>query len=496
MKSLSLPSILLAVCAAALAAGVPFDAHFEDAALRIDYFHTGHRTSETVSLDQLYRIPTWPAHPDKLIDDLNYGPYQAKVYDVATNTLIFSRGFSSIFAEYKTTAPAREGIAQTYHATVLIPFPRKPVLLVLEARDRQNILAPIYRTNIDPADINIIKESPDPRDRIHTIAHAGPPRDCVDIVFVAEGYTEPEYDKFTADAERFAKVLLDAEPFKTHSEKINISAVFRASAESGVDEPDNGIFRNTALSSAYNALNLERYLLVDDNKTLRDVACQVPHDTVVVIANSPRYGGGGIYNDYAIFTADHRTSENIFLHEFGHSFANLADEYFSADVAYEEFFAPGVEPLEPNITALLDPDNVKWKNLLSPDIPIPTPWGQEELKSLRAQRHAIHNEINEKIARLENKKSKNEEKIQLLRNKLTAKITQIEENIEEITRRNNQMGGKTGVFEGAGYTAKGLYRPTLHTDFTTGLQYHQVARHAIQKLINHYAPESPDHIPH
>ena len=485
---LAWPLLVFVALAARLFAdsAVRFDDYFDDATLRVDYFHTGCHAEETIALDQLYRTETWSGRSQHLTDDLNYGPYCVKVYNVATNTLIFSRGFSSIFAEYKTTAPARGGIAKTWHATALIPFPRKPILFVIEARDRQNLLAPVFTAKIDPADTNIIKEQPDRRDRIHPIAQSGPPRQCLDIVFVAEGYTADQYDNFTADADRFAKALLNTEPFKTHGAGININAVFRASAESGVDEPDKGLFRNTAVSAAYNALDLERYLLVDDNKTLRDLAGRVPHDTVIVIANSPRYGGGGIYNDYCIFTAGHRTSKTIFLHEFGHAFANLADEYFNAPVAYDEFYSPGVEPLESNITALLDAPNVKWKDLLSPDIPVPTPWGQEEIAALQARKEASNEKINRRIARLQAKNAPNEA-IENLHKRITAQNRRIEEHLQKIQRDyQEKYKDKIGVFEGAGYTAKGLYRSGINADFVRGDEYSTVGRRAIERVIDHF----------
>ncbi|MBE0536151.1 MAG: hypothetical protein IH624_10825 [Phycisphaerae bacterium] len=466
--------------------GICFDEYFDDATLRIDYFQAGNHSDEIITLDQIYRRETWAGSPEHLIDDLNYGPYSVKIYDIATNTLVFSRGFSCIFAEYRTTNPARSGVMRTYHATALVPFPRRAVLFVVERRDRQNVSSPIFSTKIDPADVNIIKEKPDERDRIHVIVQSGPPQESLDIVFVAEGYTEGQHADFEADAQRFARVLLEAEPFKTYRDRINITGVFRASAESGVDEPDKGVFCGTAVSAAYNALGLDRYLLVDDNKALNDIAGRVPHDTVVVIANSPRYGGGGIYNDYCIFTAGHRTSETIFLHEFGHSFANLADEYFNASVAYDEFFPPGVEPLESNITALLDPSDVKWKDLLSPGIAVPTPWGQEEIEKLRGEKDAQSDKITAKIARLEARNAPEAKKI-ALHNELIAQNRRVDEQIEAIRRENREKHADTiGVFEGAGYTAKGLYRSGIDTDFVRGGQYNAVSRRAIEKVINHY----------
>jgi len=478
--------LLHAQCAL-IAKTVVFDDYFTDATLRIDYFHTGNSTEEFITIDQLYRQPVWAGNPAALIDELNYGRYAVKLYDIASNTLIYSRGFSSIFAEYKTTTPARAGTMRTFHQSALVPFPKKSVLFVVEARDRLNLLHPVFSRKIDPASVNIIKESSDKRDRVFVALKTGKPAGKVDLVFVAEGYTAEEYDKFTKDVVRFTDVLFKTEPFKSNKYKFNVSGVFRASAESGVDQPNKGIFRKTALDASYNALDLPRYLLVDDEKAMRDVAGTCPYDAIIVMANTDRYGGGGIYNSYCIFTADDSRSETIFLHEFGHSFANLADEYYNAAVSYDEFFPPGVEPLEPNITALLDPDNIKWKDLLSPGIEIPTPWGQEEIEALRLKKEQATRKIKDKIDRI-NAKGKDADKTDKLQKKIDETRSMIDEEIRRIQARYREMyKGKVGAFEGAGYTAKGLYRSQINVGFFSNSQFNPVSRRAIQRLISYYA---------
>ena len=462
-----------------------FDHYFIDRTMRIDYFQTGDADEVFFAIDQIYQQGIWAGNPKKLIDDFNSGMYYVRVYDLATNRLIYSRGFATLFGEYKTTDDAKHGIKKTYHQTMLVPHPKSKILLVVEGRDKHNILHPIFITKIDPGDVNIIRENPDENDDVLEIVKNGHPHDKVDLVFIAEGYAQNEKEKFKNDITRYTNVLFKAEPFKSNKSKFNVSGVFRPSAESGVDEPTKGIFRNTAVNGSYNALDTPRYLLVDDNKTMRDIAARVPYDAVIVITNTTRYGGGGIYNDYTIFTADDKWSENIFMHEFGHGFGNLADEYFGAPVAYNEFFPPGVEPHEPNITALLDPDNVKWKHLLSPGIEIPTPWGQDEMDSLRRERGEIAARLKKEISQLK-KEGATQEKIQLLQTQLEETTQSIDEQIKQIrTKFQKQYKGKIGVFEGAGYSPRGLYRSEVHIGMFANGEYGKVSEEAILRIINH-----------
>ncbi len=172
--------------------------------------------------------------------------------------------------------------------------------------------------------------------------------------------------------------MFSQEPFRSSRDRFNVRGVWAASNESGADEPARGIWRDTAIGTRFDSLGSERYLLTEDNRSLRAIAAHVPYDTLYVMVNTPRYGGGGIYNLFCTFTTDNQWSPYVFLHEFGHSFAALADEYYSSDVAYTDFFPRGVEPIEPNITALLDPKALKWADLATPGTPIPTPWGKAE----------------------------------------------------------------------------------------------------------------------
>jgi hypothetical protein len=224
---------------------INFDDYFLDKTMRIDFFMTGNTNQEIITIDQIYQTDKWAGNPNKLIDDLNNGMYCIKIYSVNSNELIFSKGFGCIFGEYKTTIDAKEGKNKTYHESALIPYPKMPVLFVLEARDRKNILHPVFTETIDPDDVNIIRENPDNNDIVYKALINGEPHSKVDFVFVGEGYTAGQSDKFKKDVDHFIKVLFRVEPYKSNKEKFNIYGVLRPSAESGVDEPRKGIFKNT-----------------------------------------------------------------------------------------------------------------------------------------------------------------------------------------------------------------------------------------------------------
>ncbi len=405
-----------------------FNNYFIDKTMRVDFFMTGDAKEQLITLDSIYQQDRWAGNPNKTIDDLNLGGYYVKVYDVASNRLIFSRGFSCIFFEYRTTEPALNGEKQTFHESVLIPYPRRPIIFVIESRDKLNLLHPIYIKKIDPDDNTIIRQNSNPQDQVFDIMINGHYHDKVDFLFLAEGYTTEETQKFKEDAERFTKILFDMEPYKSHKSKFNVRGVMRASAESGVDEPTRNIYRNSVIDASANALGTPRYMLTKNNKVIEDIAAAALYDAILIAANTSRYANGGIYNCYCIFAVDNNRASTICPHEFGHSFGGLADEYFSNDVAYSEFFPPGVEPLEPNITAFLNKKAVKWMHLIEPGTPIPT----------------------------------------------------------EPDRNDPE---KIGVFEGAGYAAKGLYRPMDRCIMNSGRQFCKVCQEGILRVVNHLSNE-------
>jgi len=466
---------------------IHFDDYFLDQTMRIDYYHIGDAKKEFVTIDQIYQQGIWAGNPERLIDPFNNGKYEIKVYDVVSNRLIYSRGFATYFGEYTTTNPALEGIKRTYHESVLVPYPKNPILLVLEKRNRENILQPVFQYQIDPKDYHVIILNKNPGDKIYEALKNGDPHEKVDLAWIAEGYTVKEFDKFKKDVDRFTKALFEVEPFKKLKKKFNIYGIFRPSVDSGVDQPRKGIYKSTVINSSFNALDLDRYLLTEDNKSLQNIAASVPHDGVVIMVNSERYGGGGIYNFYAVSTVDHKLSENVFVHEFGHSFGGLADEYYSSQVAYNDFYPKGVEPTDPNITALLDPNNIKWKDLLSPGIEIPTNWGKDEIEALQAEQKKNRVEMQKTIAELKNN-SASEETIEKKKQEFKNNSKKINQKIDETRAKYTDLKDRVGAFEGAGYSAKGLYRPMMNCLMFSNREreFCKVCQRAIERMIEFY----------
>jgi hypothetical protein len=482
----------IAVLAAAVAGcahaqkGPAFDAWFVDKTMRVDYFHTGSAAAETFALDQVYDQGLWAGTRAHLLDPFNLGRYTVKVYDEATGTLIFSRGFDSYFGEYKTSDAGVKGVPRTYHESALLPYPKKPVRFAIEARDRQNVAKQVFSQTIDPAAMTVIRERLIPGVEVVEALKSGEPRRKVDVAIVAEGYTAGEQAKFRSDLDRFVGVFFKLEPYASHRDKFNIYGVFKASAESGCDEPSYGSFRSTVLNSTFDSLGSERYLLTEDNKSLRDIAAHAPYDALYIMVNHKRYGGGGIYNFYCTFTTDNQWYEYLFLHEFGHSFTGLADEYYTSDVAYNEFYPSGIEPAEPNITALLEAPKVKWQSLLSPGVAVPTPWEKAAFDDMDNAYQKIRRERNAAIARLKREGAS------------AADIARAEEESERLSLEHagqvdaflkaSKFRGRVGVFEGAGYAAKGLYRPQLDClMFTKGTKpFCKVCEAAVLRTILFY----------
>jgi len=466
---------------------IPFDRYFLDKTMRVDYYHIGDSQEEIITLDKIYQQGIWAGSINNLLDPFSRGRYQVEVFDSASNQLIFSRGFDSLFGEYKTTDEAIKGVKRTFQESVLIPFPKNKVVLTVEVRDRQNNFHQIFSQEIDPASIYVVKEKLDPEVKIFELRRSGAPHEKVDVAFLAEGYRAEEEAKFKEDLKKFVQIFFSQEPYKSLQNKFNIYGVFKPSAESGCDEPGYGIYKRTALGCSFDSFGSERYLLSENNLEIRNIAAAIPYDTILIMVNHKRYGGGGIYNLYCTFTADNEWSDYLLLHEFGHSFTGLADEYYTSQVAYNEFYPRGVEPVEPNITALLDPQNIKWKNLVSPGIPIPTPWEKNEFDRLDLAYQKVRQELNEKIARMKREGAPREEIIKLEEESEKLSLEQARK-IEEFLAR-SKYAGKVGAFEGAGYSSTGLYRPAVDCImFTKGKKpYCPVCQEAVRKMIEFYS---------
>jgi hypothetical protein len=471
-----------------------YDRDFEDKAMRLELYFIGDAKDEMVTLDEVYQEGLWPESRTNLIDPFNNGRYTVELYDAASRDLLYSRGFDAMFGEYRTTAPALAGVKRVFPRSVRVPWPRRPVLLVIESRDKRNVPHPVFRRVIDPADYHWIRETAAAGDLLYPALRNGEPSEKVDLVFVAEGYTADDGDKFKADVDRFLGYLFGLEPYGSRKADFNVTGVLRPSAERGMDEPRQGSFKKTGLNASFNAFDLDRYMLIDDGHRLREIAAEAPYDAIVVLVNSKRYGGGGIYNDYCVTTVDNEVSRNVFVHEFGHSFAGLADEYYTSDVAYNDFYPKGVEPLEPNITALLDPAHVKWQDLLTPGIRIPTDWGKDKLEALGAERLKNRQALKDEVDRAKAGGS-DEAEIRKIRAAFEARDENLNRKIGEVRKAYANLEGQVGVFEGAGYAAKGLYRPMVYClmGYDPKGEFCLVCRRAISRMIDYYSASSSGH---
>lgn len=349
---------------------INFDDYFVYKTLRLDYFHTGNSEEDSYSIDELIEEPYWGGSKVNLIDWFDYGPYSFSVFDVESEKLIYSRTFATLFHEWQTTAEAKSTI-KTFSETVVFPYPRKTVRVEFYDRDKKNKLFKKFEYTIDPANYFISQERSNKYSSFEVL-HSGDSANKVDIVFIPDGYTENEMDKFKDDCSRFAGYLFNSSPFRENKDKFNIWGIYAPSEQSGTDIPAEDVWKKTAVDATFYTFDLERYLMTAANKKLRDLASYAPYDQIFILVNSDKYGGGAIYNHYSCCVSDNEYSAFILIHEFGHGFTSLGDEYYTSDVAYEEFYPLDVEPLDPNLTTLVDFD-LKWKDLVDEDTPIPTP---------------------------------------------------------------------------------------------------------------------------
>lgn len=464
--------------------GPVFSNFFEDGTLRIDYFHSGNAISETVKIDNFYSYDTWAGSKSKLLDQLNYGSYYYKIYDQKKGQLIYSKGFDSYFKEYQLTTPAINGIIKQFHESAIIPFPKRSIEFVLEKRSNDGIMMEVYRTIINPADA--IEAISDPEVHVYTSLDNGNPNIKADVLIVGEGYTKDEEQKFQDDLHRFTGIFFKAEPCKSFKDHFNIRGVLKPSIDSGVDEPGGGIDKNTAVNASFNALGSERYLLTEDNKSLRDIAGHAPYDALYIMVNHSRYGGGGIYNFYCVYTSDNIDSEYLMVHEFGHSFFGLADEYYTSSTAYNDFYPQGYEPNEPNITALLDPENLKWKHLLTKGIEVPTPWGKKLYDSLDNAWQLERMKMNNEIAGLR-RTDASEKEIYTAIERYNLKSIKRNKEVEDFLEH-GELAGKVGAFEGAGYASSGLYRSSINCIMFSRTDYFcPVCQEAMIRVIKSYS---------
>ena len=469
--SLALLSVLCSGGLASAQTSVSYAEHFSDQTMRVDYFHTGGMGSEIVSLDRIVSDGPWAGSQTRLIDDTNLGKYLFEVVDPTTNGVLYSRGFASIYGEWETIPEARR-THRTYHESLRFPWPLHPVQVVLKKRDAQGLFHEMWSVYIEP-DSRFVNRAPvAPEGQVWSVFENGPPTEKVDLVLLGEGYAADEMDKFHADVKRLVDRLFETEPFKSRKSDFNVWAIDLPSEISGVNRPHVGQFRRTPVSAEYNIFDSERYLLTFDNRRLRDVLSAAPYEFVEILVNEKQYGGGGIYNFQSTTAVDTEFADYVFVHEFGHHFAGLADEYYTSSVAYETGADSHPEPWEPNVTALHDPGSLKWGDLVEEGTPIPTPWAKE-----RYEEHA--RSIQARRAELIRRQAPEQEFDELFHE---------QKEIEADLLHSMTHSGKVGAFEGASYEPHGLYRSETDCIMFTRTDYFcRVCRRAIERIIDLYS---------
>jgi len=421
MKKMILPIILFIASFQAFAS---FDDWFINKSLRIDYYHTGNSKQEIYSIGQLKSEPYWGGSHTSLIDTLNYGEYYFKAFDLKSNKLIFSHGYCALFDEWRFTEEAKL-TSRTFTETTVMPFPKNDIRIEIYSRNFLGIYEKKFEYKVEVKNY-FISDEKQIGFPVYDVLVSGDPANKIDIVILPEGYTAKEMDRFKADCDKFAAGLFTFDPYSKNRDKFNIRAILAPSVESGTDIPGDKVWKNTILNSSFYTFDSERYLMTNDNQNVRNLAANAPYDQIYILVNSPKYGGGAIYNFYSTSVNSNASSAKIFVHEFGHGFAALADEYDDGSTSFNDMYPKNLEPWEPNITTMVKFES-KWKGMLAENTPIPTP--------------------------VENKSDM-----------------------------------KLGVYEGAGYVTKGVFRPSPDCLMRTfrGDKFCPVCTAAIQKMIDFY----------
>ena len=406
---------------------------------RVDFYETGGPGVEAYSLDRIVVEPlAWPDRTVGAVEPAQTGNYRVDVVG-PNGRLLFSRGFDPAFAEWVTTAEARR-IRRTFHDSLRFPAPAEKADVILRKRTEGGGYDEVWRVAVDPADPFIDRAAP-PRHQAVEIERHGDPRTKVDVLLVGDGYTAAECaKKFPADGRRMAAALFSEEPFRSRRDDFNVWGLCPPAAASGISRPSTGVYRRTPAGATYDAFGSERYILTFENRALRDLAAWAPYEYLTVLANNDIYGGGGLYNVYSTAAVDNDFATYLFVHEFAHHFAGLADEYYTSPVAYEP---PSkiVEPWPPNVTAAPDRDRLKWRDLVPMDVPLPTAWPKQEFE-------AVSKAFQTRRAQLRAKNRPEAEMSALFRE---------EQEVEG--RLLAPLAGKVGAFQGANYDAQAFYRP-------------------------------------
>lgn len=407
--------------------GQNFSDHFLDKTLRVDYIFTGDVKQQSIVLDELSELPTWAGRRHHLSELPLEGNGQITIKDLSTKQCIYKTSFSSLFQEWLSTYEAKE-TTKGLENSFLLPYPKQPVEVEIILLNPRKEVMTSFKHIVRPDDILIHKRGTSHITPHRYLLQSGNEKDCIDVAILAEGYTDKEMDIFYQDAEKACESLFSHEPFRSTKNKFNIVAVASPSIDSGVSVPRENTWKHTALQSHFDTFYSDRYLTTSRVKSIHNALAGIPYEHIIILANTDVYGGGGIYNSYTLTTAHHPMFKPVVVHEFGHSFGGLADEYFYEDDVMTDTYPLNVEPWEQNITTRVDFSS-KWKDMLPSDTPIPTPVSQKEKYSV-------------------------------------------------------------GVYEGGGYSAKGIYRPAFNCRMKTNEhpEFCPVCQRAIRRVIDFYIP--------
>ena len=340
-----------------------FGEYFEDRTLRLDYIFAGNNTEQHIFFEQAYATPQWAGRKSRLTEMPLLGNGQIRLRDHATGELLFVHTFSTLFQEWQSTEEATK-VQKAFETSYNVPFPKQPVdITVTLTNFHRQVVGQLTHT-IDPSDILIrpIGDNGIPHRYIWTPDSVPDLTRCIDLAIVAEGYTADETDKFYDDCQRAVDALFAHEPFTTLKNRFNVVAVAPTSLDEGASVPRKHQWSRTPVATHYDTFYSDRYLMTQDIHRLYDVLSGVPFEHVIVLVNSSIYGGGGIYNQVLVSTTGHPTFRQVLVHEFGHSYGGLGDEYYYDD-AYENSYPADTEPWEPNLTTKVDFEH-KWADML------------------------------------------------------------------------------------------------------------------------------------
>lgn len=430
MKKRPLMTLLCCSMLTTAATAQRFADFFEDNTLRIDYTFAGNSEQQHIYVDELNKTPHWAGRKHHLDELPLAGNGQIVVKDKKSGRVIYRHSFSTLFQEWLTTEEATRQ-SKSFQNPFLIPCPIDTAIVEITLTDTHRQVCASLTHEIDPKDALITQRGKEQTSPYRILWQGGDTEQCIDVAIVAEGYQEEEMEKFYQDGAIAMDALFKHEPFGSLKDKFNIIAVGLPSRQSGVSIPYKNDWRDTALSSHFHTFYSERYLTTLHLKDLHNKLAGIPYEHIIILANTDEYGGGGIYNSYTLTTAHHPLFRPVVVHEFGHSFGGLADEYFYDD-QYEPTYPSDTEPWEKNITTLVDFD-VKWKHLLPANTPIPTPVSSDPKDTYT----------------------------------------------------------KVGVYEGAGYSSKGVYRgtPECRMKINEAPDFCPVCQDALRQLILFYTEE-------